>query len=78
MSQNDGGGRSFNLYPFYPYSDRPKLSWPNDARIAFWVASNIESYERDPPPNPGRPAWPTPRPDTMNYSWHDDASRVGV
>ncbi len=42
------------LYDYAPYEGRPKLSWPNGARLAFWVAPNIEFYELDPPANPHR------------------------
>ena len=40
------------LYDYWPYEDRPKISWPNGARVAFWVAPNIEFYELDPAVNP--------------------------
>ena len=42
-------------YDHWPYRDRPKIEWPNGARVAFWVAPNIEFYELDPPKNPARP-----------------------
>ena len=29
------------------YIDRPKLTWPQGKKIAFWVAPNIENYEFD-------------------------------
>ena len=37
--------REPGLYDYSPLVDRPKITWPNDARIAFWVAPNIEYYE---------------------------------
>ena len=55
--------REPSLYDYSPLVDRPKISWPNGARIAFWVAPNIEYYEFDPPGNPGRKPWPKPHPD---------------
>jgi allantoinase len=30
------------LYDYLPYVDRPKITWPGGARVAFWVAPNIE------------------------------------
>ena len=80
MSVNDALAypTPFALYPYLPYTDRPKLHWPSGARIAFWVAPNIEFYEMYPPANPVRPAWFRPEPDTYNYSWRDQSSRVGV
>ncbi|MEQ8514974.1 MAG: polysaccharide deacetylase family protein, partial [Chromatocurvus sp.] len=51
--------------------------WPNGARLAFWVAPNIEFYELDPPDNPRRKAWPQPYPATPGYSIRDYGNRVG-
>ena len=33
------------LYDYNPYIDRPKIEWPNGAKVALWVAPNIEFYE---------------------------------
>ena len=65
------------LYDFWPYVERPKIVWPNGARIAFWVAPNIEFYELDPPQNPSRRPWGRPHPDVVPYSHRDYANRVG-
>lgn len=54
------------------------ISWPRKAKIAFWLAPNIEYYEIDPPRNPVRPAWPRAYPDMQNWSWRDYGNRVGV
>jgi peptidoglycan/xylan/chitin deacetylase (PgdA/CDA1 family) len=66
------------LYDYLPYLDRPKITWPDGARVAFWVAPNIEFYELKPPSNPtwtppGRPA-----PDILPYSHKDYGNRAGV
>jgi peptidoglycan/xylan/chitin deacetylase (PgdA/CDA1 family) len=66
------------LYDYLPWVSRPKISWPNDARIAVWVAPNIEFYELMPPPNMTKNAWQRPNPDVMNYAWRDYGNRVGV
>ena len=50
------------LYDYFPYVDRPRITWPGGARVAYWVAPNIEFYELDPPVNPIRKAWPRPAP----------------
>jgi peptidoglycan/xylan/chitin deacetylase (PgdA/CDA1 family) len=68
---------SLGAYDWWPYRDRPKVVWPNGARIAFWVAPNIEFYELDPPLNPTRRAWPRPYPDNEAYSVRDYGNRVG-
>jgi len=65
------------LYDYWPYEGRPALRWPNGARVAFWVAPNIEFYELDPPPNPKRQAWPQPYPAVPGYSIRDYGNRVG-
>lgn len=64
-------------YDFMPYRRRPRITWPNGARIAVWLAPNIEHYEIDPPPNPRRNPWPRPIPDVAGYSWRDYGNRVG-
>lgn len=65
------------LYDYLPMDDRPKITWPGGARIAFWVAPNIEFYEFNPPVNPVRKAWPRPDPDVSGYSHRDYGNRVG-
>ena len=65
------------FYDYWPYEGRPKIEWPNGARIAFWVAPNIEFYELDPPANPQRKAWPQPYPALPGYSIRDYGNRVG-
>ena len=65
------------LYDYWPYDDRPKISWPNGARVAFWVAPNIEFYELNPAVNPHRKAWPKPAPDVAGYATRDYGNRVG-
>ncbi|MCZ6728882.1 MAG: polysaccharide deacetylase family protein [SAR324 cluster bacterium] len=66
------------LYEYWPYVNRPKITWPNGARIAFWVAPNIEYYELDPPINPTWTPPGRPVPDVMYYSHRDFGNRVGV
>ena len=65
------------LYDYWPYIDRPRIEWPGGARVAFWVAPNIEFYELDPPQNPQRKAWPQPYPAIPGYSIRDYGNRVG-
>ena len=64
-------------YDYAPYQNRPKITWPNGARVAFWVAPNIEFYELAPPPSPTRTVWYRPEPDIINYSMRDYGNRVG-
>ena len=64
-------------YAEWPYRGRPKITWPSGARVAFWVAPNIEFYELKPPVNPQRAAWPHPYPAVPGYSIRDWGNRVG-
>jgi peptidoglycan/xylan/chitin deacetylase (PgdA/CDA1 family) len=65
----------------YAYSgivDRPKVRWPNGARLALWVVPNVELYEYI-PPNRVRDPWPRmPHPDVFGYSHRDYGNRVGI
>ncbi len=72
MSQSDP-----NLYDYWPYEGRPKIRWPGDKKLAFWIAPNIEYYEFDPPVNPSRAPWPRPNPDITGYSQRDWGNRIG-
>ncbi len=65
------------LYDYWPYEGRPKIRWPNGAKIAFWVAPNIEFYELNPPVNPLRNAWPRPNPDVLMAASRDYGNRAG-
>jgi peptidoglycan/xylan/chitin deacetylase (PgdA/CDA1 family) len=69
--------RDPGLYDYLPYTNRPQIRWPGDARVAFWVAPNIEFYELEPPKNPARAAWARPTPDVLNYAYRDYGNRVG-
>jgi len=65
------------LYDYWPYPDRPRIRWPDDARVALWIAPNIEFYEYAPPTNPQRKPWPRPLPDLLGYGTRDYGNRVG-
>ena len=70
-----------NLEQFITYSpapERPPIRWPGNARIALWIAPNIEYYEYQPAPTPFKNPWPrVPHPDVMHYSYRDYGNRVG-
>jgi len=57
--------------------DRPKLVWPNGARIAVWMIPNIEHFLFDRPSTPVTMATQHLKPDVLNYSWRDYGIRVG-
>ncbi|GAA5237156.1 polysaccharide deacetylase [Verticiella sediminum] len=59
--------------------DRPPMRWPNGARVALWVAPNIEHYEYLPRHVRVRDPWPrTPHPDMLGYGIRDWGNRVGI
>jgi allantoinase len=65
--------------PYLSLRQRPRIEWPNAARVALWVAPNVEVYELLPPANPLFTAWgrvPVP-PDVMSYAYRDYGNRVG-
>lgn len=66
-----------DLYYYSPWVERPRITWPNNARVAFWVAPNVEFYELLPPQGPGRSAYPRPAPDIGMYTIRDYGNRVG-
>lgn len=58
---------------------RAPLSWPGGARVALWVAPNIEHYEYLPEKIRLRNPWPrVPHPDILGYGLRDYGNRVGV
>jgi len=65
------------VYGFLPYRNRPKIVWPDNARIAVYLAPNIEIYEFDPPRDPTYHGWQRPKPDTLFYSRRDYGNRSG-
>jgi allantoinase len=66
-------------YGYSPVVERPKLSWPNGARVAVWVCPNIEHYEYLPAEVRVRNPWPrVPHPDVLGYGGRDYGNRVGL
>jgi allantoinase len=59
--------------------DRVALRWPGGARVALWVAPNVEHYEYLPQKIRVRDPWPrVPHPDILGYGLRDYGSRVGI
>jgi len=69
--------RDPGYFDYLPYKNRPVIRWPHGARMAFWVAPNVEFYEINPPRNPTRAPWARHAPDILNYSYRDYGNRVG-
>ncbi|MGC2775621.1 MAG: polysaccharide deacetylase family protein [Bradyrhizobium sp.] len=66
------------LYAYSPITTRPKLIWPNGARVAFYVGLNIEHYQVDKPSTSIFGGTAMLVPDPLNYGWRDYAVRVGI
>ncbi len=63
---------------YSPIIERPPIRWPNSARVALWIAPNIEHYEYLPEFDGVRTPWPrVPIPDVQQYSYRDYGNRVG-
>ena len=57
-------------FDYAPIIDRPVIKWPDNARVAFWVAPNMEFFEYLPQNRPTQP-------DVPHYSRMDYGNRVG-
>lgn len=67
-----------NQVDYSPIIDRPVLKWPNNARVALWIAPNVEHYEYLPDDDGLGNPWPrVPHPDVQQYSYRDYGNRVG-
>jgi hypothetical protein len=63
---------------YSPIIDRPRLTWPHQARVAFWVAPKVEHNEYLPDHEGHRNPWPrTAYPDVREDSYRDYGNRVG-
>jgi peptidoglycan/xylan/chitin deacetylase (PgdA/CDA1 family) len=77
-ASDDGRRRDTGQYRYAPMRGRPRLRWPNNARLAFWLAPNVEHYEWHPPINPNRSPYARGvMPDVLNYAMRDYSNRVG-
>ena len=64
-------------YPYQPITQRPDFPWPEDRRLALYVAINVETFHF----GSGLGAKLAPaagEPDVLNYAWRDYGNRVGV
>jgi allantoinase len=66
--------RKTGPYEYAPIVRRPRLLWPNKARVALWVIPNLESFALDEP----MPAGTGKIPDVPAYAMRDYGARVGV
>ena len=57
-------------FAYAPITERPVIRWPGNARVAFWVAPNMEFFEYLPKSRPTQP-------DIPHYARMDYGNRVG-
>jgi allantoinase len=69
---------AYGPFPYSPIVRRPRLAWPNGARLALWVIPNIEFFALDErvPPSAGGAGGKLP--DVPSWSSRDYGNRVGV
>jgi allantoinase len=66
------------LNDYSSITSRPKLVWPNGARVAFYVGLNVEHHEVDKPATSIFGGTANFVPDPLNYGWRDYGVRVGI
>ncbi len=69
---------AYGPFPYSPITRRPRLTWPNGARLAFWVIPNIEFFALDDMVPPGSGGSGGKAPDVPTWSSRDYGNRVGV
>jgi allantoinase len=66
--------RAYGPFPYSPITERPALKWPGGARIALWVAPNIEFFPLDEKVFMGMGMVP----DVLSWSHREYGNRVGI
>src|SRR4029077_11522122 len=69
-TEKDGMALAPGRFEYPPIIERPIIKWPGNARVAFWVAPNMEFFEYLPENRPTQP-------DIPYYSRMDYGNRVG-
>ncbi|MGQ0654478.1 MAG: polysaccharide deacetylase family protein [Betaproteobacteria bacterium] len=69
--------KTHGRYDYSPIVQRKAYAWPNGARLAVFIAVNVEQFPfgegLGPELNPRQP-----EPDVLNFGWRDWGNRVGV
>jgi len=72
----------YGPFPYVPITQRPRLAWPNGARLALWVIPNIEFFGlTDPMPDSNNERVPRERaklPAVWPWAQREYGNRVGV
>jgi allantoinase len=70
--------RAYGPFPYSAITDRPRLRWPNDARVALWVIPNIEFFSLEDSVPAGAGGTGIKPPDVPTWASRDYGNRVGV
>ena len=68
----------YGPFPFIPITQRPKLDWPNNARVALWVIINVEIWPLNVPLPRPQPLDKANIPDIRWWGPRDYGNRVGI
>lgn len=74
----DASPQEHGRFDFSAITSRPKLEWPDGARVALWVIPNIEHFLFDRPSSSIIQSTTSFVPDVLNYAWRDYGVRVGI
>lgn len=69
---------AYGPFPYSPIIHRPRLEWPNGARVALWVIPNIEYFSLLDPVPIAAGGTGGKLPDVPAWSVRDYGNRVGV
>lgn len=73
-------GMDHDRYIWSPLPGRPKVQWPNAARIALWISVHVEFFPLNPEGKPFKlpGGMVTPYPDLRHFTLRDYGNRVGL
>ncbi|MEV0587459.1 polysaccharide deacetylase family protein [Nonomuraea sp. NPDC050310] len=66
------------LYGYSPIIDRPAITWPGGARVAFYVGLNVEHFVLGKPSTSINQGTAGLVPDPLNHGWRDYGPRVAI
>jgi len=68
---------SHGRYDYHPWPERPCYAWPGGAKLAVYLAINLEHFASGGGPGTG-PGPGGPQPEMLNHAWRDYGNRVGA
>ncbi|MDE0942091.1 MAG: polysaccharide deacetylase family protein [Alphaproteobacteria bacterium] len=72
-------GMDHDRYTWSQLHERPNVTWPNGARVALWVVTQLQWFPMDMKPGVPVPGGSVrPYPDYWNYTLRDYGNRIGV